>query len=375
MHTITIVVVVFVIIIIVDVFLVAPKLLDNVQILSPQKHDNCYERVEDISNTLLKGKWKASQSAFPGHFARSKNISFWRNLACPAEMRMYSCYLRSYSAGRDAENSQWHSTSCRLDSFHPVSFLEHLRNRRLLFSGDSLQMQFFQTIVCSLHDTGLEMVYNLSWADISHIFGPDMFHLDCNVVHSVYYPAYNATVLLYIPNSQHHYDSNFLSQYIELGSLSFNDVVIVNFGVAWDSIESAVLSLAKQHSELESTNRPWLIWREVSIQHFQNTNKSVPLGYYNGSNNNLPCLTRIDRNRAYEEDYRNRFAERVMLQHNITILRTSTALYDAMNMHCMKQWRVGGAVVYDCTHYCMPSGVFYHWRDLLFNAFRARDNV
>ena len=365
--------------IIVEVYLsIMNTTWDGAQLLSSRSNSRCYDRIEDISKEL-EGKWlKDSQSkiaTYPGHFGRTENRTLWEILACPAEMALFSCYLNTYLEGANAEISRWQSSSCILDSFRPVSFLELLRNKRLMFCGDSLQMQFFQSIICSVHGTGIQE-YNLSWINISHIYGPNLFHLDRDIVNSVYYPAYNATILLYIPPvHEHHYETNFLLQYIELGQLTLNDVLVVNFGVGLKNIESAVLSLAKQHSELESTNRPWLIWREVSIQHFQNTNKSVPLGYYNGSNNNLPCLTRIDRNRAYEEDYRNRFAERVMLQHNITILRTSTALYDAMNMHSTKQWQVGSSRFYDCTHYCMPSGVFYHWRDLLFNALRVRMNA
>ncbi len=73
-----------------------------------------------------------------------------------------------------------------------------LRNRQLVMIGDSITLQFYTMIVCSLHGT-IAGEYNLTWKDLSRIFGRD----DCQKaehchLHSsfVFYPNYNTTITL-----------------------------------------------------------------------------------------------------------------------------------------------------------------------------------
>ena len=114
--------------------------------------------------------------------------------ACPIQSTIHSCYYRkSIASGKKAEQQIFHmqtnsdvdssggsssegsvnitspgttnSTSadagCVLREFHPMKFLHTIRGRTLALVGDSLTLQMFEVIVCSLHHAKIEAKYSI----------------------------------------------------------------------------------------------------------------------------------------------------------------------------------------------------------------------
>ena len=163
----------------------------------------CYESKADIS-AELPGEWKSGVPYGNSNaFARDTDWApAWWNHACPAQMTIFSCYRHDTTAtshGATAENRRFVLSTCALQGFDPLAFLHRLRNGRLFFCCDSLAMQFFATVVCSLHATpaATGAAYHLTWKD----FQGQVFDLkDCplaNTQHchladsTVHYPLYN----------------------------------------------------------------------------------------------------------------------------------------------------------------------------------------
>ena len=117
--------------------------------------------------------------------------------ACPIQSTIYSCYFRkSIASGRKAEQQIFqlqngsgvdsgdssssissdgsvslkkskqttnssHPTGCVLREFYPMKFLNTIRGRTLALVGDSLTLQMFEVVVCSLHHAKIEAKYSI----------------------------------------------------------------------------------------------------------------------------------------------------------------------------------------------------------------------
>ena len=76
----------------------------------------------------------------------------WRKNACPAEVIQHSCHFHGNNDRLDElENRHWVSNDPNCPEFWPLEFLLAFRNKRIVFYGDSVMLQLWTYIVCSLH--------------------------------------------------------------------------------------------------------------------------------------------------------------------------------------------------------------------------------
>jgi hypothetical protein len=318
----------------------------------------------------------------------------------------------------------FHPLNCKLKTWSPETFLELLRNRRFAVAGDSVSMQFAIMLICSLHLHGfpdqphINANYSLTWTDHSRIFGKgDCMHEDGKHCHlsdsSVYYPDYNVTIM-YISDwtgpdghGKAHPRSS-LRAYYDGAGFTFEppsstsiassssvpvaatsspsqprDIMLLNIGLHLASL-SEVNDMYQMVSEEYNQTKayflninnpriyspPILIWRETSSQHFDTSKSHAPSGYYASSNRHVttPCVPYENTTKAYLEDYRNRLADRWFNKdNNIPIMRIANVTGLAVDQHIGKQHRSDTANSMDCTHFCDESGVFYYWREVLYN--------
>jgi hypothetical protein len=238
-----------------------------------------------------------------------------------------------------------------------------LRNRHFVMIGDSITLQFYTMVVCSLHGT-IAGEYNLTWKDVSYAFGRE----DCRgAVHchlqssKVYYPEYNATITLYLE-----YGRRSFFVYFQQLRLTPNDIVLFNRGFhvhESNIMQREVQSFFNEYLNFHETHQPMLIWRESSPQHFD-----TPNGYYNKTRLHFPCHPFYNITKAYVEDFHNRFVDQLFTYYrHVPIMRVWNVSSIANDQHVYLQHRTDEPGEYDCTHFCENSGVFYYWREILYN--------
>jgi len=70
---------------------------------------------------------------------------------------------------------------------------------------------------------------------------------------------------------------------------------------------------------------------------------------------------------AESNDFRNRIPETYFIPIGLPILRIAKASMVEWDAHIGLQIRIDRKDIRDCTHYCQPSGILYHWREILYN--------
>eukprot|EP01040_Poterioochromonas_malhamensis_P003152 gene3152-3360_t len=227
--------------------------------------NQCYSSFDDISTREILGSWvKGSFYDHPGVFAHERNVSKWWEHACPAQSRIWSC--RRHDAdetsghGYEAYSQRFVPNNCALNGFDPFKFMHMLRNRRLVMIGDSITVQFYTMIICSLHGV-VAAEYNLNWLDVSSTFGredcrsEEHCHLQSS---SVYYPHYNTTIIVDLE-----YGNRSFSLYSRHHQLTPNDVVVFNRGLhVHDAniMKQEVRYFFDEYLKLPETHQPMLIW-------------------------------------------------------------------------------------------------------------------
>lgn len=77
---------------------------------------------------------------------------------------------------------RWQPTSCNLPSFNGIDFLRRNRGKRIMFVGDSLSLNQWQSLTCMLHTAVPKAAYSLrTWQGLS----------------TFKFPAYNVSLMLW----------------------------------------------------------------------------------------------------------------------------------------------------------------------------------
>lgn len=332
----------------------------------------CFETDQDFDKPL-EGQWILNKSSeYVGVFDRTNSLSHWNTAdyfsVCPFQMAPFSCYM--HGRGSQEENQTYETSSCDMEKFSPKRFLSEMRNKKIVFVGDSVSMQMFTSLTCSLHYREFNPEYKIDWFDISSGINNSFCQPGgqyCHVKYGIsYYPDYDVQIILdflhgIVP----------LQYFTDAHHLSSKDVLVLNHGLHYNSNQKLefiemVKKYAHEYAHADPATRPYTIWRETSPQHFK-----TPTGYYDPSASQERCQPYADIEYAYKNDFRNRLVDSIFSEvavrmdimriWNITAPRYDVHLgYDA-------NIEISHVLVSDCTHYCQSSGVFNVWRDIFFN--------
>jgi hypothetical protein len=307
---------------------------------------------------VITGHWEDHSSYtgnFRAHFINDSNL-----LKCPIHPSQSQYVCHDLPKGSFVPFRKFVSENCELDEFRPLQFLSLLRNRRLLFGGDSVIGQQFFMIFCSLFDV-VETKY--TWELKEYRF-----------IGEVFFPEYNATMIIKLYLLEHLRKGetlNLLDHYISVGKLfSPTDMLISNFGLMFNHPEWMKPYLDRWITDLESISvkeRPIILWRETTTQHFPPPippDNSIPEGFFSGFIHNQSCRPLTNLLTSYEQDYRNRLVIPRMIQARIPIMRVYNITATQFDQHLETYPR---EQFVDCTHFCAESGVLYYFRDLLYN--------
>ncbi|KAF8024397.1 hypothetical protein BT93_F1551 [Corymbia citriodora subsp. variegata] len=111
--------------------------------------DDLYNEVELKNCKLYEGSWVRDDS-YPMYDASS----------CPFIDQGFNC-LRNGRADKDYLKYRWKPTTCDLPRFDGRDFLERQRGKKIMFVGDSLSKNMWQSLTCLLHSAVPGSVYDL----------------------------------------------------------------------------------------------------------------------------------------------------------------------------------------------------------------------
>ncbi|KAL0399456.1 UNVERIFIED_CONTAM: protein trichome birefringence-like 31 [Sesamum radiatum] len=94
------------------------------------------EAIEDGCN-VFEGKWVWDNASHP----------LYREESCPFLVKQTTC-LRNGRPDSSYQNWRWQPNACNLPRFDGLKLMEILRDKRLMFVGDSVQRSMFESMVC-----------------------------------------------------------------------------------------------------------------------------------------------------------------------------------------------------------------------------------
>ena len=274
-------------------------------------------------------------------FSRTK--AAWQEHACPAEINTYSCYWQNQSRAAEVENIVEHG------DFAALRFLHLVQGRTLVFVGDSVLLQFWQSVVCRLNKEGFK--YQIGWYSHRKFqcpWGPQHCHIEYACA---YHPMICYVKDFYLELSPE------LFRYFDLGA---DDVVVLNFGLHAHDPSDLKMKLDVFSQKLQLLQpKPVVFWAETPPQHFPGNGS----GYYTDEmRRHYHRCAPLDMDVARTLDWRNRVAETVMgkIVPIIPLWDVSAIHWNAHVIHS----NIRALSRVDCTHYCLP-GVPFHWAKAL----------
>ena len=342
----------------------------------------------------LRGESAAATSADPRELPqcftrpvdfRSPIRGVWSTVNVPVAppAAAYACpFRRAWERCTSDRSDVWSAAfaphDCTLSPIRAGPFLERMRGRRLIFVGDSVHVQMAVAVACALHaqipsinatlkydawkplkkrcgDTPLERCH---WENgcIDFPRGVSVCMRFVSVVGNrrvldAALVGLQATdVVVYGSVGLHFKEGGFSADAVEL-------VQEASMAPGLGALEASILLQAM--FKLPGRVRPFLVWREVTAQHF-----GAAGGHYTGSAdyNQLNMSHVCIQHPPAEMEAGNRWnpaGNAIMEAHGVPILRVWDATQQAHFAH------VGYG---DCTHYCnAPGPVPEHWTLLLTN--------
>ncbi|CAA2973822.1 protein trichome birefringence-like 31 [Olea europaea var. sylvestris] len=147
------------------------------------------EIIKDGCN-VFEGKWIWDNESHP----------LYREESCPFLVKQTTC-LRNGRPDSFYQNWRWQPNSCNLPKFNALKFLEMLRDKRLMFVGDSIQRGMFESMVCLVQSAIPDGMKSLTRIPPRKIFAIEEFNATIEyywapfIVESISEHATNHTVL------------------------------------------------------------------------------------------------------------------------------------------------------------------------------------
>jgi len=313
----------------------------------------------------------------------------WRTSACKVQTVMHSCYAHGDTArAKDLESRRFvpHNRKC-LD-FNPELLLERIKGRSLLLYGDSVMMQLWQSLVCACGSLDLSVSVSVDWyrhnsssqmyySSAVCPYGAEHCHLHGG---SAFFPKFNSSISFrlfgwYEKLVENHaplhntYQIGLLSKLVKRNNLRLNDFLVINWGLhAHDRADyrQRLLAFRQDLRKVPNSNPRQIFFMETWPQHFAK-------GYYDFIERtdaiDLKCHP-LPKD-SDKDDWKNYVAREVLSNvSNLIIIPVAKVLRSQHDAHIQATSKLVKFAAADCTHWCLPSGVFNYASMMLMNTIR-----
>ncbi|XP_066328647.1 protein trichome birefringence-like 1 [Miscanthus floridulus] len=94
----------------------------------------------------------ASCDMFYGNWVRDDSYPLYPSGSCPHVDESFNCHLNG-RPDKAYERLRWQPSGCRIPRLNPTDMLERLRGKRLVFVGDSLNRNMWESLICILRNS------------------------------------------------------------------------------------------------------------------------------------------------------------------------------------------------------------------------------
>ncbi|XP_010552131.1 PREDICTED: protein trichome birefringence-like 41 [Tarenaya hassleriana] len=98
---------------------------------------------------------------FTGRWVKDTSYPLYDSSTCPFIEREFACQ-RNGRSDLDFTAFRWQPLDCNLARFNGVEFLERHRGKKIMFVGDSLSRNQWQSLTCMLHSSIPNSPYNIT---------------------------------------------------------------------------------------------------------------------------------------------------------------------------------------------------------------------
>ncbi|PAN08516.1 hypothetical protein PAHAL_1G417000 [Panicum hallii] len=135
----------------------SPAKDQSAQVVTPIANNNSTVLVKAAATAGRRKKvdWienMASCDMFYGNWVRDDSYPLYPAGSCPHIDESFNCHLNGRS-DKAYQRLRWQPSACRIPRLNPTDMLDRLRGKRLVFVGDSLNRNMWESLICILRNS------------------------------------------------------------------------------------------------------------------------------------------------------------------------------------------------------------------------------
>ncbi|KAF3602923.1 hypothetical protein F2Q69_00038338 [Brassica cretica] len=315
---------------------------------------------------------------FTGRWVEDASYPLYDPSTCPFIRREFAC-KRNGRPDLDYPTFRWQPQGCKLARFNGVEFLEKNKGKKIMFVGDSLSLNQWQSLTCMLHSSVPNSPYNITTQGTITTFTFQEYGVELKLDRNVYLvdivrkkigrvlkldsinDGHNWSEMdTLIFNTWHWWSRRGPSQpwdYIQLGSNVTKDMNRMK------AFKIALGTWGKWVDTVVDTQKTRVFFQGISPSHYKGALWGEPTAR-SCAKQNEPLL-----GTSYPGGLP---AEVGVLKRALGIISKPVTLLDITMLSLLRKdghpsiYGLGGRTGNDCSHWCL-SGVPDTWNEILYN--------